>query len=141
MKNLLFILFLLLVPFILTAQIIDDGLSVQDHLFAGLSYSSLIAGYIVAGMCILLRWFWRAGKGVKKKTNASPSKFSWPYWIQKNVWNKLTSLFANIIVLYLLFRFGEQFIGEKFTIGLSAVIGLSMDYFVEVLKKFQFTKK
>lgn len=137
MKTKTLITFILtLVVITVSAQMVQDSLTVQDHLFAGLSYSSLISGYIVAGVCLLLRWTWKANKGVKNTLNASPMKFSWSYWFQKNVTTKVKSVLSVVIALYLFFRFGEEFIGEKFTIGLSAVIGLSLDYFVDKLKKF-----
>lgn len=88
-----------------------------------------------------LRWTWKTQKGVKNESNNSPMVFSWSYWFHKNITTKIKSILSVVIALYLLFRFGEEFIGEKFSIGLSAVIGLSLDYFVDKLKTFTPGKK
>lgn len=139
-KHLLTLILVLIAGSVLS-QMVQDSLTVQDHLFAGLSYSSLISGYIVAGVCLLLRWTWKTRKGVKDQLNDTPMEFSWSYWFHKNITTKVKSVLAVTISLYLFFRFGDEFIGEKFSIGLSAIIGLSLDYFIDKLKAFTPGKK
>lgn len=103
-------------------------------ILGNLTMVNYIVGFFFVFLALILRWIWRTLDGIKNNPE-SPHKFDFWYWWEDNFKPKLLSFIANMISVYLIFRFADDFIGTTFSYVLALGVGLGLDYYVGVLKK------
>ncbi len=120
-------------------QIVSDTLTLGDYIFSGMSITMLEAGFIFATLGLLFRWGITARKGVRDKANNSPTKFNLKYWLIHNSKRAIASILVTVIALFIYFRFGGDYFGEIFSMGMAFFAGLGIDYIIDkianVIKK------
>ena len=107
------------------------------NLFLGnATWITYIAAFVFVFFGLVIKWHFKIKKAVKTNTE-SPPVFSWGYFISQNLFTKLFSIFANMIICFVVLRFST----ELFTVPVSMLfafsLGMLFDYFVDFLRKWQ----
>lgn len=143
MKRLSLLLFVMLLNVTAFSQVQialpeNQKAEVMTDILGSLSVVNYLVGFFFVILTLVLKWSWKTRNGVKKNPN-SPSSFSWSYWFKHNFKPKFISFISNLIAVFLLFRFASEIAGTAFSYVLAVTIGLSLDYFVDKLKKMSKT--
>lgn len=102
-----------------------------------LPISDYLLGFFFVLLAISLKWMWSTINGVKRNKK-TPNKFSGKYWIQNNLKIKILSSLSNIISVYLIFRFSNELIGEKYSYIAALGIGFMLDSYIhKIQSKFK----
>lgn len=115
----------------------NDSLSIMDYLLGpDISPNKLGAALIFAGIGIIIRSVLRARKGVKRN-GRTPKKFRWSFWLRDNLLSKVTSALGTVAIVFIGIRFSKDIMGYELTMFASLLVGLSVDYIAEKIKKLQ----
>lgn len=91
-----------------------------------------LAAYIFAGIGVLISLRIKANSRDKLSDN-TPYNFSWRFLIQDN----LLQITSNIGLLFLAFRFTNEFYGQELSMKLAVFMGAGIDSLIELFKILQ----
>jgi hypothetical protein len=109
---------------------------VLNDFLGALTMVNYVVSFIFIFIALALKWIWQTIDSVKNN-ESTPVKFSWKYWAQDNLLPKVLSLISNIIVAFIVLRFGNELFGLTFSYAVAFGIGIALDYWVNRLKKMQ----
>ena len=116
-----------------TAPIINKD-ELKENLFRKIvSLTFLLTLYIFAVIGMIIRWYFDTRKGIKKN-EGTPNKFNLQYWIHDNLQVKIISLFANFLVLFIIFRFTGEIYNFELSMFTAFIIGFCFDFFIDKLR-------
>jgi hypothetical protein len=95
-----------------------------------------IGAFIFVLFGLVIKWYFKIKSAVKTNEN-SPPVFSWGYFISQNLFTKLFSIFANMIICFVVLRFSTELFNVPISMLFALSVGLLFDYFVDFLRKWQ----
>jgi uncharacterized membrane protein len=95
-----------------------------------------IGAFIFVLFGLVIKWYFKIKSAVKTNEN-SPPVFSWGYFISQNLFTKLFSIFANMIICFVVLRFSTELINVPVSMLFALSVGMLFDYFVDFLRKWQ----
>jgi len=109
---------------------------INEKILGGLSLSDYLTGFIFAFIGMFLRWYYKTRKSIKYNPE-TPNRFIFSYWIKDNLLPKLLSILSTLVVIFITLRFPTELISINFSFWYAFVVGLSLDYFVDKIKKIK----
>jgi len=107
---------------------------ILSDLLGVLTIVNYIVGFIFVFLALILKWIWKTIEGVKNSKN-TPDKFNGTYWVNHNLIPKLLSFVAVMISVFILLRFIGDIVNIGFSYFFCLVVGLTIDYWIDRLKK------
>jgi len=95
-----------------------------------------IAAFLFVLMGLVIKWYFKIKSAVKTNEN-SPAVFSWGYFIGQNLFTKLFSILANMIICFVVLRFSTELFNVPVSMLFALSVGMLFDYFVDFLRKWQ----
>jgi len=109
---------------------------ITDNILGSLTLSTYISAFFFAGLGLFLHHTIVVKKGVRT-SESTPMKFSWSFWFKNNFMTKMTVILTNIIVIYLMLRFSVDWVGMEVSMAFAFVVGLSIDWAYDLIRKLQ----
>jgi hypothetical protein len=100
------------------------------------SIVTYIGTFVFVLFGLVIKWYFKIKTAVKTNEN-SPSVFSWGYFISQNLFTKLFSILANIIICFVVLRFSMELFNVPVSMLFALSVGMLFDYFVDFLRKWQ----
>jgi hypothetical protein len=113
--------------FIMKQQLLSDFLG-------SLTIVNYIVAFVFIFIALILKWTWKTKDGVKTCPH-SPEKFSWSYWWKDNLYPKAVSSISVLLTVFVTLRFCTEITGRVFSYLIAFLIGLSLDFIIDRLKK------
>jgi len=110
---------------------------ILKDILGNLSLVNYIVGFFFVLLALSLKWIWKTVQGVKHSSK-TPNKFDKKFWWKDNAKPKILTLLANLISVFLIFRFTNEIIGVDFSYGIALFIGLGLDYYINKLKNAKY---
>lgn len=98
--------------------------------------ATYIGAFIFVLFGLVIKWYLKIKSAVKTNEN-SPPVFSWGYFISQNLFTKLFSIFANMIICFVVLRFSTELFNVPVSMLFALSVGMLFDYFVDFLRKWQ----
>lgn len=109
---------------------------VLNDLLGNLSLVNYVVGYIFVFIALILKWTWQTNDSIKnnKKT---PEDWSWDFWWRDNAKPKILSAVQAVLVVFIVFRFSADYFNTVFTYAFALLVGLTLDHWVNNIKKMK----
>lgn len=108
-----------------------------ENILGSLTISFYLAAFVFAFLGLIIRHFLIVVPRGIKNTPDSPTKMDWRYWFANNFMTKMTVMLTNIIVIFIFLRFSNEWLGFKASMLFSFVLGLSIDWAYDLIRKLQ----
>jgi len=100
------------------------------------SIVTYIGAFVFVLFGLVIKWYFKIKSAVKNNVE-SPPVFSWGYFISQNLFTKLFSILANIIICFVVLRFSMELFNVPVSMLFALSVGMLFDYFVDFLRKWQ----
>ena len=100
------------------------------------SIVTYIGAFVFVLFGLVIKWYFKIKSAVKNNVE-SPPIFSWGYFISNNLFTKLFSILANIIICFVVLRFSMELFNVPVSMLFALSVGMLFDYFVDFLRKWQ----
>lgn len=111
-------------------------MNIINLLLGDVSINTYTACIIFALIGIIIRHGIVVKRGVKHSPHTS-YKFSLPYWIHHNLYDKITVTLTSILMIFASVRFSIELFNVEVTMFYSFLLGLGFDYLVDKLNKLR----
>lgn len=112
----------------------------KELILGGLKAVDYYAAFVFAFIGMLIRWFITTRKGVKTSSD-TPNKFNVWFWLRDNAKDKLLTIAGTIAVIFVFMRFPYDLAGWEFSMFFAFIVGLFLDYFIDLLEKLKPERK
>lgn len=112
----------------------------KELILGGLKAVDYYAAFVFAFIGMLIRWFITTRKGVKTSSD-TPNKFNLWFWLRDNAKDKLLTIAGTIAVIFVFMRFPYDLAGWEFSMFFAFIVGLFLDYFIDLLEKLKPERK
>ena len=100
------------------------------------SIVTYIGAFVFVHFGLVIKWYFKIKSAVKNNVE-SPPVFSWGYFISQNLFTKLFSILANMIICFVVLRFSMELFNVPVSMLFALSVGMLFDYFVDFLRKWQ----
>ncbi len=114
---------------------------VMQSMLGDLEPWQYVAGFIFTSLGIIFMWLYLSNKG-RKNNPATPNHWDWKlFFSMDNVVTRVRTLLLSILTIYVSFRFAEPLTKSNFSFFYAFVVGLSLDYFTDLIAGFKKKKE
>lgn len=107
-----------------------------SYLLGNATWITYIAASVFVLFGLIIKWYIQISRAVKKNPD-TPDSFNWNYFVHHNLFKKLFSVVANIIIAFVALRFSTEIFNIPLSMGFALVIGIMFDIVVDRVSKWQ----
>ncbi|HNX08437.1 MAG TPA: hypothetical protein PKL96_12705 [Bacteroidales bacterium] len=105
-------------------------------MFGNATWITYVAGFVFVFFGLVIKWYIEISRAIKGNDN-TPDRWDWRYFLQNNLFKKLFSIFANIIIAFVALRFSTEIFNIPLSMAFSLAIGIGFDEVVNRISKWQ----